>query len=103
MIFLFVMVIVILIMGIFRGVGDICFVMISILIGRNLLIIIFVWILVILIGFGVIGVWYGMVFGRVVDGIYMWWVWRVRKWVNVVLEKMVVYRMYLKVFFKIEM
>ena len=70
--------------------------MISTLIGRNLLTIISAWILAIPMGYGAIGVWYGMAFGRVVDGIYMWWVWRARKWVQVALEKTAVFRTHLQ-------
>lgn len=95
-IFLPVTAVAILITGTLRGAGDTRPAMISTLIGRNLLTIISAWVLAIPIGLGAIGVWYGMAFGRVVDGIYMWWVWRARKWIHVALEKTAVYRTHLK-------
>lgn len=102
-IFLPVTAVAILITGTLRGAGDTRPAMISTLIGRNLLTIISAWILAIPVGLGAIGVWYGMAFGRVVDGIYMWWVWRARKWIDVALEKTVVYRTHLKALPKAEM
>ncbi|MBX2874315.1 MAG: MATE family efflux transporter [Saprospiraceae bacterium] len=95
-IFLPVTAVAILITGTLRGAGDTRPAMISTLIGRNLLTIISAWVLAIYMGFGAIGVWYGMAFGRVVDGIYMWWAWRARKWVKVALEKTTVFRTHLK-------
>ncbi|NRB53432.1 MAG: MATE family efflux transporter [Saprospiraceae bacterium] len=95
-IFLPITAIAILITGTLRGAGDTRPAMISTLIGRNLLTIISAWILAIPMGYGAIGVWYGMAFGRVVDGIYMWWVWRARKWVQVALEKTAVFRTHLQ-------
>ena len=102
-IFLPITAVAILITGTLRGAGDTRPAMISTLIGRNLLTIISAWILAIPIGLGAIGVWYGMAFGRVVDGIYMWWVWRAKKWINVALEKTAVYRTHLKALPKAEM
>lgn len=95
-IFLPVTAIAILITGTLRGAGDTRPAMISTLIGRNLLTIISAWVLAIPLELGAIGVWYGMAFGRVVDGIYMWWVWRARKWIDVALEKTAVFRTHLK-------
>jgi len=95
-IFLPITAIAILITGTLRGAGDTRPAMISTLIGRNLLTILSAWILAIPMEMGAMGVWYGMAFGRVVDGVYMWWVWRARKWVKVALENTAVFRTHLK-------
>ena len=70
--------------------------MISTLIGRNLLTILAAYVLAIPMQMGAVGVWYGMAFGRVVDGVYMWWVWRAQRWVWVALEKTALFRTHLK-------
>lgn len=95
-IFLPITAIAVLITGTLRGAGDTQPAMISTLIGRNLLTIIAAYVLAIPMAFGAVGVWYGMAFGRVVDGVYMWWIWQARKWVKVALEKTAIFRTHLK-------
>ena len=95
-IFLPVTAIAIMITGTLRGAGDTQPAMISTLIGRNLLTILLAWWFALPLGMGAVGVWYGMVIGRIVDGAYMWWVWRQKKWIKVALEQTPLYRKHLK-------
>lgn len=93
----------IMITGTLRGAGDTQPAMISTLIGRNLLTIFLAWWLALPLGMGAVGVWYGMVLGRIVDGLYMWWVWRQRKWLQVALEQTPLFRKHLKMLSAIDL
>ncbi|MEM6805492.1 MAG: MATE family efflux transporter, partial [Bacteroidota bacterium] len=82
--------------GALRGTGHTTPAMISTLIGRNASTIFFAWLLAFPLEMGSIGVWWGIVVGRLVDVCYMMYTWSAKKWIRVALEKSEVYRKHLK-------
>jgi len=85
----------ILITGALRGAGDTKPAMISSIIGRNITSIVLGYIFAFPMGMDYVGVWYGIIVGRFVDAIYLWVVWRSRKWQWFALKKTEVYRKHL--------
>ncbi|MDW3652881.1 MAG: MATE family efflux transporter [Bacteroidia bacterium] len=86
----------IIITGALRGTGHTTPAMISTLIGRNACTLLFAWLLAFPLEMGSIGVWWGIVIGRLIDVCYMLYTWAAKKWINVALEKSEVYRKHLK-------
>lgn len=86
----------ILITGALRGAGDTKPAMISSIIGRNITSIVLGYIFAFPMGMDYLGVWYGIIIGRFVDAIYLWVVWRSRKWELFALKKSEVFRKHLK-------
>ena len=86
----------ILITGTLRGAGDTKPAMISSIFGRNLTSLILGYIFAFPMGMDFVGIWYGVIVGRFVDAIYLWYVWRSRKWQMFALKKTEVYRKHLK-------
>lgn len=82
--------------GTLRGAGDTKPAMMSTLLCRNLLTIGLAWLLAFPFKLGAMGIWYGIIIGRVLDGVYMWVVWRARKWQKVALRKTDLYRQHLR-------
>lgn len=88
----------ILITGTLRGAGDTKPAMISSIVGRNITSLVLGYIFAFPMGMDYIGIWYGIIIGRFVDAIYLWLVWRSRKWQLFALKKTEVYRKHLKHF-----
>ncbi len=88
----------ILITGTLRGAGDTKPAMISSIIGRNITSLVLGYIFAFPMGMDYVGIWYGIIIGRFVDAIYLWLVWRSRKWQLFALKKTEVYRKHLKHF-----
>ncbi len=86
----------ILITGTLRGAGDTLPAMIGAIIGRNLTTIILAYIFAFHFDLDYMGVWYGIIAGRFVDSIYLWFVWRAKNWRLVALKKTEIYRTHLK-------
>ncbi|MEL6252462.1 MAG: MATE family efflux transporter [Bacteroidota bacterium] len=82
--------------GALRGTGHTTPAMISTLIGRNACTILFAWLFAFPMEMGSIGVWWGIVVGRLIDVCYMLYTWAAKKWIKVALEKSEVYRRHLK-------
>lgn len=82
--------------GALRGTGHTTPAMISTLIGRNVSTLFFAWLLAFQFEMGSIGVWYGVVIGRLVDACYMLYTWRAKKWIKVALRKTDLFRQHLK-------
>lgn len=82
--------------GTLRGAGDTKPAMMSTLICRNLLTVGLAWLLAFPLKLGAMGIWYGIIIGRLLDGVYMWVVWRARKWQKVALRKTDLYRQHLR-------
>lgn len=82
--------------GALRGTGHTTPAMISTLIGRNACTILFAWLFAFPMEMGSIGVWWGIVVGRLIDVCYMLYTWAAKKWIKVALEKSEVYRKHLK-------
>lgn len=82
--------------GALRGTGHTTPAMISTLIGRNASTLFFAWLLAFHFDMGSIGVWYGVVIGRIVDVCYMLYTWRAKKWIKVALKKTDIFRQHLQ-------
>lgn len=82
--------------GALRGAGDTKPAMFSTLFGRNLLTIALAWLLAFPLKMGALGIWYGIIAGRIFDGLYMLIVWRAGKWQRVALKKTDLYRVHLR-------
>ena len=86
--------------GTLRGAGDTKPAMISSIVGRNLTSLVLGYIFAFPMGMDFVGIWYGIIIGRFVDAIYLWLVWRSRKWQLFALKKTEIYRKHLKNFSK---
>ena len=82
--------------GALRGAGDTKPPMISTILFRNVTTIIFAYVFVFHFDMSYLGVWYGIIIGRITDAIYMWFVWRAQNWKLVALKKTDIYRTHLK-------
>lgn len=82
--------------GTLRGAGDTQPAMVSTLLGRNLITIALAWFFAFPLKLDAMGVWYGIIVGRIFDGIFMWIVWRTKRWLRVALKKTEVYRRHLR-------
>lgn len=82
--------------GTLRGAGDTKPAMYSAIINRNMIQLGVGYLLAFPLGMGYVGVWLGIVVGRVLDSITMSYVWAKQKWLFVALEKTDIFRVHLK-------
>ena len=82
--------------GTLRGAGDTKPAMYSAIINRNFVQLSVSWWLAFPMGLGFVGVWWGIVVGRVLDSLVMSSFWVRKKWLMVALQKTPIYRQYLQ-------
>ncbi len=78
--------------GALRGAGDTRPGLVGTIIGRWLVVVPLAYVLAIVLGFGVQGVWWSLVIGTSVQALYVFVRWRSRVWVDVALHKTKLYR-----------
>ena len=78
--------------GALRGAGDTRPGLVGTIIGRWLVVVPLAYVLAIVLGFGVQGVWWSLVVGTSVQALYVFVRWRSRMWVDVALHKTKLYR-----------
>ncbi len=82
--------------GALRGAGDTRPGLVGTIIGRWLVVVPLAYLLAIVLGFGVQGVWWSLVIGTSVQALYVLVRWRSRMWVDVALHKTKLYREFLR-------
>ncbi len=81
--------------GTLRGAGDTKPAMYSSILNRSLVQLGLGWWLAFPMEMGFIGVWYGVIAGRIIDSIFLMVIWLRKKWIWVALKKTAVYRTHL--------
>lgn len=86
----------VLLTGAMRGAGDTKPAMYSALINRNVLQLAIGWTLAFPLGFGYVGIWWGIAIGRILDSMFLLYIWKQQKWTLVALRKTPIYRQFLQ-------
>lgn len=82
--------------GALRGAGDTITALIAAVVGRALIVLPFAYILGITMGFGLSGIWWAIILGSVIQAIIVITRWKGTRWVDIALQRSVLYQTHLK-------
>ena len=82
--------------GTLRGSGDTQPAMYSAIFNRNLVQLGLGWFLAFPMAMGYIGIWFGIIAGRILDAVVLSFIWWKRHWLQIALKKTAIYRIHLK-------
>lgn len=82
--------------GALRGAGDTITALVAAIVGRALIVLPFAYILGIVMGFGLPGIWWAIIIGSVIQAVIVIWRWRGKRWIEIALRRSVLYQTHLK-------
>lgn len=82
--------------GALRGAGDTITALVAAIVGRALIVLPFAYILGIVMGFGLPGIWWAIILGSVIQAVIVMMRWRGKHWVDIALRRSVLYQTHLK-------